>query len=425
MTFSRAKPGGWAVNEKLTSPQINAMDVDHEKSLDKSIAGDSLEGVVTMTGAGRIRSAVSTTNINTALSVVVGNGNNVIRLTSDITANRTYTLSASGAGTNDVITIYADASMSASYTVTVNDQAAATLFTLGNNDTADGQWASFIYIGGWRLYQQSQGARWRRQAFTAPGSWVCPRGVTQVFLTGCGGGGEGGGGRNGTTTPSESPRGGGGGAGALLGTAVVAVTPGTTYTVTIGAGGSGAGLGGTSPSAGADGADTTFDSLATFKGGKGGRAYASLANDAIVARGGQHANLSYSDIDNDLRGTPGPSEGGMGGSCEVAIAFPGGNSAQYSGGAGGANGSFTGEGGGGGGGGAGPFGAGGAGGAGGIGGGGSGIGDDGGFGGTADDNTGAGGGGGGGGESANPTSGGLGRNGGNGGSGYLIVSWVK
>ena len=66
------------------------------------------------------------------------------------------------------------------------------------------------------------------QSFTATGEWVCPTGVTEVEWLIVGGGGGG------------SDPGGGGAGGFRTGTGL-AVTAGTTYTVTIGGGGSGAG----------------------------------------------------------------------------------------------------------------------------------------------------------------------------------------
>lgn len=69
------------------------------------------------------------------------------------------------------------------------------------------------------------------QTFTASGSWTVPSGVAsaQVILVGAGGGGGGG---------SQTVAGGGGGGGAVV-VKNLTVTPGTTYTVTIGAGGQG------------------------------------------------------------------------------------------------------------------------------------------------------------------------------------------
>lgn len=49
MTFSRVKPSGWALNEKLTSAQANALDIDHANALDK-VGGDTLTGPIVVTG---------------------------------------------------------------------------------------------------------------------------------------------------------------------------------------------------------------------------------------------------------------------------------------------------------------------------------------------------------------------------------------
>ena len=64
--------------------------------------------------------------------------------------------------------------------------------------------------------------------FTASGSWTCPEGVTTVYIDACGGGGGGA-----YSSPGATGGGGGGGAAAVIG-ASISVTPGVTYTVTIG-----------------------------------------------------------------------------------------------------------------------------------------------------------------------------------------------
>lgn len=48
MTFSRIKPVGWQVNEKVTSPQLNQLDLDHSKAVDKT--GDNLTNGGGITG---------------------------------------------------------------------------------------------------------------------------------------------------------------------------------------------------------------------------------------------------------------------------------------------------------------------------------------------------------------------------------------
>lgn len=96
-------------------------------------------------------------------------------------------------------------------------------------------------------------------SFVASGTWVAPAGVTSVTVEAWGGGGAGGG------NPTNTDGGGGGGGGAYSKT-TVAVTPGNSYTVTVGAGGlGGAGTGGA-------GGDSWFSTITTIlaKGGTGG-----------------------------------------------------------------------------------------------------------------------------------------------------------
>ena len=106
--------------------------------------------------------------------------------------------------------------------------------------------------------------------YTAPGSWTCPAGVHYVQVL-CVGGGGGGGGGYWTTTGGEGgvttiyPGGNGGGGGSAFN--VVAVTPGNSYNIYIGAAGSVSGGGG------GPGGVTTFGSgggLCSATGGSGG-----------------------------------------------------------------------------------------------------------------------------------------------------------
>ena len=97
--------------------------------------------------------------------------------------------------------------------------------------------------------------------FTSNSSWTAPAGVASVILIGSGGGG---GGASGAKSTDQA---GGGGGGAWQMTTIVNVVPNTAYTVTIGGGGTGgAATTGTSGNVGSNGSDTTFGSLATFKG---------------------------------------------------------------------------------------------------------------------------------------------------------------
>lgn len=113
--------------------------------------------------------------------------------------------------------------------------------------------------------------------FLTSGSWLCPAGVTRIWLYGYGGGGGGAGGAGGHSgVTASSAAGGGAGGGAVPEWIPVDVVPGTTYTITIGAAGSGGAAGppGTPGFAGGEGGDTIFTDGAgltiTFKGAHGG-----------------------------------------------------------------------------------------------------------------------------------------------------------
>ncbi len=96
--------------------------------------------------------------------------------------------------------------------------------------------------------------------FTSSSSWVAPAGVTSVNVDVWAGGGAGG---QGNLTIRG---GGGGGGGAYSGKTAYTVTPGNSYTVTVGAGGTSGGA------TGNPGDDSWFDSTAVVlaKGGQGG-----------------------------------------------------------------------------------------------------------------------------------------------------------
>ncbi|WP_284651708.1 GEVED domain-containing protein [Flavobacterium terrisoli] len=102
--------------------------------------------------------------------------------------------------------------------------------------------------------------------YATSGTWVCPQGVTSIQVEAWGGGGGGGGAANATNY-----RGAGGGGGAYQKATSLAVTPGQTYTVTIGSGGTA----GTISVNGGAGGNSTFmlgaSTLLTANGGGGGQ----------------------------------------------------------------------------------------------------------------------------------------------------------
>lgn len=170
---------------------------------------------------------------------------------------------------------------------------------------------------------------------TTSGNWVCPTGVTQidVLIIGGGGGGEYGSGGNGS--------GGDGGGGGQVLRKVVAVTPGTSYPITIGAAGAGMPMGGGSSGGSAGGSTTAFGFTAVGglragnqvthqNGGHGafsqqvgtGLAVATPAGDGGSGRFGYGGG-----------GGGGDGKGSMGGSTNVSFGLPG--SADAGGGGGG------------------------------------------------------------------------------------------
>lgn len=135
------------------------------------------------------------------------------------------------------------------------------------------------------------------QTYTSSGTWTAPSGVTSVTVECWGGGGGGGGG---DSDPLDRVGGGGGAGGAYTKKLSLSVSPGTTYTVTVGAGGAG-GLGGNQTSTdGASGGDTWFQSTGTVfaqggsegdsgvQGGNGGTGGNISAGVGDILYGGGH-----------------------------------------------------------------------------------------------------------------------------------------
>lgn len=119
--------------------------------------------------------------------------------------------------------------------------------------------------------------------FTSSSTFTVPPGVTTVYVTMCGGGGGGGGGCVGSTSTCNG--GNGGGAGAYFKKPCI-VTPGATYTITVGAGGAGgAGSTTTSGQPGQAGGTSSFGNLLSATGGGGGRGATRTANGAVGTPG--------------------------------------------------------------------------------------------------------------------------------------------
>ena len=169
--------------------------------------------------------------------------------------------------------------------------------------------------------------------WTAPGlySWTCPLGVTQVSVVCIGAGG--GGSNVGNNVTSFTGRAGGGGALAFVNN--VSVTPGTVYTVRVGAGGAGAiaPVPALTNHPGQDGGNSFFsDSVTKFceaGGGQGGDC-SSFSGNLVKGQGGQV-----------ITGTGG--DGGDGGQGSTNGTVGGGGAGGYNGAGGGGGWSGTGN----------------------------------------------------------------------------------
>ncbi len=144
------------------------------------------------------------------------------------------------------------------------------------------------------------------QTFTANGTFVVPAGVTSVTVEAWGGGGGGGG----VDGANNSTRAGGGGSGGTFTRATnVAVTPGQSINVTVGAGGLGVaasdgGAGGTSIFAAA--------TPVTAAGGNGGRRGASGSNNGLGGGASVGSNYNGGSGANAASGNSGAGGGGAG-----------------------------------------------------------------------------------------------------------------
>ena len=161
-----------------------------------------------------------------------------------------------------------------------------------------------------------------RTTFTTVESttWTAPAGINTTNYLVVGGGGGG----------ASAYYCGGGGAGGFR-TGSLSTTPGSSYTVTVGAAGSGAGSSGT---AGGDGGDSVFSSI-TSDGGGGGGPYTGVPATSGGRDGGSGGGGAGSGAAN---------EGGVGGSATAGQGYDGGVANYRSGGGGGGAGAVGAEG---------------------------------------------------------------------------------
>jgi hypothetical protein len=157
------------------------------------------------------------------------------------------------------------------------------------------------------------------QKFSVSNTWTAPAGVTQVEILVVGGGGGGGYGRDVTNTGSFGA--GGGGAGGLVYNSALAITPGTSYTVTVGAGG--AGSVGTTGAAnqGSTGSNSTFSgsgitTITAYGGGGGG----GVSNNGTYQSGLSGGSGGGAGAWNPVTGVAGTGTAGQGSNGGAALA---------------------------------------------------------------------------------------------------------
>ncbi|WP_333599764.1 GEVED domain-containing protein [Flavobacterium sp.] len=179
--------------------------------------------------------------------------------------------------------------------------------------------------------------------YTSSGTWVCPQGVTTIQVEAIGGGA---GGRASGSTKGDT--GGGGGGGAYAKRSAVTMIPGTSYTITVGAGGATSFNGGTTTAAfgsttitaagGSTGTTTTNglggnggtvaaslgDAGAVFAGGNGGNGFGSSSGAGAGAGGGGGSGAGSALAGNNGTSAANTSTGGAGGAARVTYGGAGG-----------------------------------------------------------------------------------------------------
>ena len=79
MSFTRVGPnGGWPVNGTLTSAQLNALDIDHANAVDRSIAGDTVAGLITLDGPEASLILPATTITGAGSTLRTANGGRIV-----------------------------------------------------------------------------------------------------------------------------------------------------------------------------------------------------------------------------------------------------------------------------------------------------------------------------------------------------------
>jgi len=162
--------------------------------------------------------------------------------------------------------------------------------------------------------------------FTSSGSWTAPAGVCTATVECWGGGGAGGG----TGTAGVVKTGGGGGGGAYARNPSVTVTPGSAYTIVVGAGGTGV-----SAAAGNTGGSSTFNTTTVVAVGGGGGGATNTSTGGAAGTGGASGSCTGTTVYSGGNGAAGTGTitGSGGGGSSAGSATAGNNASGVTGGA--------------------------------------------------------------------------------------------
>jgi hypothetical protein len=156
-------------------------------------------------------------------------------------------IAADAVGTTEIATDAVTTTKIADGSVTTTKIAASTIIPIANGGTGQtaaaaaltallpnqsGNDGKALVTNGTTATWQTVNARPTIEILSTSTTWVCPAGVTKAFITVIGGGGAGGAGSAG-----QAPRAGGSGGVGGVGIGQITLTPGVSYTVTVGAGG--------------------------------------------------------------------------------------------------------------------------------------------------------------------------------------------
>lgn len=215
-------------------------------------------------------------------------GNRIVAYTS-ITAGRTLTLPpASGRAGQRIVVLDESGNASASAQITIQRAGSDTVSGFTSIAIAAPYGAVTLLSNGTSRWTMER-SRLRRVTFTSSGTWTCPAGVDLARVLCVGGGGGG-------SVQEDSPAYGNGGGGGAIVEKTVPVTPGTPYTITVGAGGAGGWTttGDGQNHAGNSGGSSSFGSLVTAVGGQGGQTTAGGTAGNMLSGAGGSGELSES-----------------------------------------------------------------------------------------------------------------------------------